>query len=258
VSLAPTRIVSLTAALTETLFAIGAQDRVVAVTDTCDFPAEARRLPNVGCWFEPDLDKLFDLRPDLVLGLETAHGRFRPMLEGQGMTVLLSNPATVEESLALIAELGDRLGDADRAQACVAGLRERLHRLDAKVAQIPEDRRPTVSRVLHLSEEGIIVAGPRSFQYDVIARAGGRNVSDHLPESYPKVGFAQFRAWDPAVVFFCGSDRTFVPRLRADEKWRTLRAVRDQRVYQFDCGLTCRTGPRIVDMAELLHDTLFA
>jgi len=126
------------------------------------------------------------------------------------------------------------------------------------VAQIPDDQRLTVSRVLHLSEEGIIVAGPRSFQYDVIARAGGRNVSGSLPESYPKVSFEQFRAWDPAVVFFCGSDRTFVPRLCANAQWQTLRAVRTQRVYQFDCGLTCRTGPRIVDMAELLHDTVYA
>ena len=252
------RIVSLTAALTETLFAIGAGLRVAGVTDTCDYPAEVRRLPNVGCWFEPDMEKLFALAPNLVLGLETAHARLRAEIEGRGAELLLVNPTTIDEALAVMAMLGELLGCTAGAQACIRGLRERLKRLDAAVACVEDSRRPTVSRVLDVSEDGLIVAGPLSFQYDVIARAGGRNVSGDLPEAYPKVSFERFRDWDPEVVFFCGSDRSFIPRLCADDQWRRLRAIRSGRVYQFDCALTCRTSPRIVDMAELLHRTFFS
>jgi iron complex transport system substrate-binding protein len=102
-----------------------------------------------------------------------------------------------------------------------------------------------------------MVAGPLSFQYDVISRAGGLNVSGEYQDAYPKVSWAQFQRWDPAMVFFCGYDPQFIPRLKADSKWQSLTAIKSDRLYQFDCALTCRTGPRIVDMAELLFSTLY-
>jgi iron complex transport system substrate-binding protein len=249
--------VSLTASLTETLFAIGVGNRIVGVTDTCDFPDEAREKPNVSCWFAPDLERLFALAPDLVLGLETAHTAIRSTLESEGISVILVNPATVEEALEVIAMLGVRLQAAERAQTCIWNLRSRLAQLDTKVARIPFSERHTVSRVLDIENDRFIVAGPLSFQYDVISRAGGRNVTGQIRETYPKVSFRQFRRWDPQMVFFCGYDRHFIPRFCADKKWRSLRAVQSGRVYQFDCALTCRTGPRILDMAELLFQTLY-
>jgi iron complex transport system substrate-binding protein len=255
--LPPQRIVSLAAALTETVFAIGAGDRVVGVTDTCDYPEAARKKPNVDCWFEPNLDKLDALEPDLVIGLETAHSSLRPALEAMDIPLLLVNPTTVEESLAVMAMLGEKLGAVETSRRCIDGLRERLSRLEEKVARIPVSQRPTVSRVLDIDGGEIIVAGPKSFQYDVIEHGGGCNVSGEIAESYPKVAFERFVDWDPEVVFFCGYDRTFVDRLCADDQWRRLQAVQARRVYQFDCALTCRTGPRIVDMAELLFTTLY-
>ncbi len=62
----PERIISLTPSLTEILFALEFGHRVVGVTDTCDYPAEVRDWPNVACWFDPDLEKLLTLKPDLV------------------------------------------------------------------------------------------------------------------------------------------------------------------------------------------------
>lgn len=251
------RIVSLTASMTETLFAIGAGTRVVGVTDTCDFPDTVREIPNIGCWFDPDFEKLFSLSPDLVLGLETAHSRFRPTVEDKGIHMLLVNPATVGEALDVMTMLGAMLQTSNEAQKCIANLQDRLVCLDSIVDRIPLAERHTVTRVLDFSTDGIIVAGPMSFQYDVISRAGGLNVTGAIEESYPKVSFEQLGRWDPEVVFFCGYDRSFIPRLCADDKWRLLQAVRSGRVYQFDCALTCRTGPRIVDMAELLFNTIY-
>jgi ABC-type Fe3+-hydroxamate transport system substrate-binding protein len=69
----------------------------------------------------------------------------------------------------------------------------------------PHVPRPThtVSRVLEWTEDWLIVAGPLFFQYDVITRAGGRNVTGMLPEAYQKILLSQFQVWDPEVVFFC-------------------------------------------------------
>ena len=251
------RIVSLTASLTEIIYALGLADRLAGVTDSCDYPQSAETKPNVGCWFEPDVAKLLALEPDLVLGSAAAHGRLMPDLEAKGIQVMLSDPCTVEEALAVMAGLGERLGAVEHAQACVHALQKRLQALDAKVKNIPLSNRITTARVLDLMNDRLIVAGPLSFQYDVIARGGGLNVSGQLHEAYPKVSFERFCRWDPEMVFFCGSDRAFIPRLANDPNWRRLQAVQSSRLYQFDCALTCRTGPRIVDMAELLFETLY-
>ena len=105
----PQRIIALTPSLTEILFALESGDRVVGVTDSCDYPAAVRDLPNVGCWFDPDLAKLLSLNPDLVLGLQTAHRQVKPELESLGIRFILVNPLTVEGAIADIARIGEIL-----------------------------------------------------------------------------------------------------------------------------------------------------
>ncbi|MBL6994713.1 ABC transporter substrate-binding protein, partial [Desulfobacula sp.] len=116
----------------------------------------------------------------------------------------------------------------------------------------------TISRVLDVENDNLIVAGSKSFQYDVIKCAGGINVTGGIDEAYPKVSFDQFKNWDPEIIFFCGSDKLWIEKIKGDLLWQNLRSVQKGRIYQFDCGLTCRTSPRIVDMAELLYKTLYA
>jgi iron complex transport system substrate-binding protein len=113
------RIVCLTASLTEIIYALGLADRLAGVTDTCDYPQSVETKPNVGCWFEPDVDKLLALEPDLVLGSAAAHDRLRPELESKGIQVMLSDPSTVEKALTVMVGLGERLGAVERARVCV-------------------------------------------------------------------------------------------------------------------------------------------
>jgi iron complex transport system substrate-binding protein len=253
------RIVSLTPSLTEILFALGLGDSVAGVTDACDYPREARQKPHVHSWFDPDMDRICDLGPDLILGLESAHGHLKTRFEErcEGVPFVLTHPSSVDQALEDIAFLGNLLGVPERARFLLAGLQRRLARVDDQVQRVSPDRRPTVSRVLEWTEDRLIVAGPLSFQYDVITRAGGRNVTVMLREAYPKISLSQFQVWDPEVAFFCGVDSRFILRLRQHPRWMSFRCAREGRVHRFDCGLTCRTGPRIVDMVELLHRTLY-
>jgi iron complex transport system substrate-binding protein len=251
------RIVSLAPAITEIIFALDSADRLVGVTDSCDYPDAAKQIPNVSCWFEPDLEKLMALEPDLVLGLETAHQQLQPELDGKGIHLILVHPTSVDAALEVVLGFGELLNASEAAEICVQNLRSRLAVLARKVAKIPEEKRITVCRVLDLVENRLIVAGPLSFQFDVISRAGGLNVTGQYRSAYPKVTWRQFQRWNPGMIFFCGYDRQFIPRLKADSKWLALKAGRNDMFYQFDCGLTCRTGPRIVDMAELLFNTLY-
>jgi iron complex transport system substrate-binding protein len=252
------RIVSLTPSITETLFALGVEGRIVGVTDACDYPPEANSKSHVCSWFDPDMDRIADLEPNLVLGLSTAHSRLEPLLKDRGIRLILFNPATVMDALADITHLGVLLGIVEAAESLVEGLKIRMGKLSVQVAQIKPEARLTVSRILDIDGEQLIVAGPKSFQYDVINQAGGINVTTDINEAYPTVSFQNFKTWDPDMIFLCGSDQSYISRLQADPQWQPLTAVRNEKIHQFDCGLTCRTGPRIVDMAELLFQTLYA
>ena len=253
----PQRIISLTPSLTELLFALKSGDRVCGVTDSCDYPAEVKNQPNVGCWFDPDLAKLFGLKPDTVIGLETAHAQLKQKIESQGIPVLLVNPTTVNDAIADISRVGKTLGAQEPAKKLVADLRCRLSAMDARVNGIATANKLTVCRILDMDDGRFHVAGPLSFQYDIITRAGGLNVTGAIHEAYPNITLTRLREWNPQVIFNCGFDLVTNPRLAGKQGWHSLRAVQTNRVFSFDCSLTCRTGPRIVDMVELLFKTLY-
>ncbi len=253
----PSRIVSLTPSITETLFALGAGEQIVGVTDACDYPPEANDKPHVCSWFDPDMERIRALEPDLVIGLETAHTKMQTVFEAEGIQLVLLNPVCMADALTDILDLGALLGLHQAARTMVDNLQERIDRITEQVRQIPPDKHLTVSRVLDVENDLLIVAGPKSFQFDVIACAGGINVTGDIDEAYPKITFEQFKGWDPKMIFFCGSDKRRILKIKADPAWQSLKAVRQDRIHQFDCGLTCRTGPRIVDMAELLYETLY-
>jgi iron complex transport system substrate-binding protein len=251
------RIISLTPSITETLFALGVADRLVGVTDACDYPPEANAKSHVCSWFAPDMGRITALEPDLVLGLSTAHQHLLPLLINRNIRLVLFNPVTVDHALSDIISLGTFLGINETAELLVQDLNRRVKKLAGKVRQIKPQERLTVSRVLDIEGENLIVAGPKSFQYDVIKKAGGKNVTTAINEAYPTVSFQSFKTWNPDMIFLCGTDQNYISRLQTDPLWKSLAAIENGKIYQFACGLTCRTGPRIVDMAELLFQTLY-
>ncbi len=253
----PERIVSLTPSLTEILFALDLGQCVCGVTDSCDYPVKVADLPNVGCWFDPDLAKLFALKPDLVLGLETAHRQLKPKIELQGTAVLLVNPTTVEEAITDIMRIGAKQDVRNRSEKLATALRTRLSAVDAMVNAMAESHKLTVCRILDMDNGRFHVAGPLSFQYDIITRAGGLNVTAATGAAYPSISLSRLHQWNPQVIFNCGFDLGTNPALRGTQEWQSLQAVQSGRLYTFGCELTCRTGPRIVDMVELLFRTLY-
>jgi iron complex transport system substrate-binding protein len=254
----PQRIISLTPSLTEILFALEFGHSVVGVTDSCDYPTEVKNLPNVACWFDPNIERLLALKPDLVLGLQTAHQQLKPELESRGIRFILVNPLTVDQAIADIARFGEILGAHEVANRLISSLCARLSVIGTRLDKIDAESRQTVCRILDMDDGRFHVAGPLSFQYDIISRAGGQNVTCSKKEAYPKITLTQLREWNPQVIFNCGFDLSAIDAITGKPEWRSLKAVESGNVFRFDCALTCRTGPRIVDMVELLFKTLYS
>lgn len=107
-------------------------------------------------------------------------------------------------------------------------------------------------RIMHW--EPLITVGPGSFQHDVIELAGGINIAADGPAPYFVVQPYQIQRQNPEVIFFC--EPKISKALEQDSHWREVGALRLGQIHTFDCGLTCRSGPRIVDMVEQLAQVL--
>jgi len=242
----PERIVSLSPALTEIVFALGRGDRLAGVTDFCDFPPEARELPKMGGFSNPSLETVLDAGPDLVLISKNA-GNQRPGLAmiDAGLNVLVVPSATFDDTFVAIRTVGEAIG-ADPAPL-IADLESRL---ESVRAGLPENGRPRVAFLVSL--EPLILAGPDTLPGQALAHAGGRAAFDL--NGYPRIGLESLIEAEPDAILFASMD----PK-DADEservaqwfaRWPSLRTDEPGRLQVFDASRILRPGPRLAEGVE--------
>lgn len=251
------RIISLAPTQTEIIAALGRASRLIGVSDNCDYPPEVLSIPTYGSWYAPDLGNVIRSRPDLVCTFGRHQEEVAGALRDEGLRVYHSAPATVEESLRTFEELSRLLGCRDAARELLAGLVRRLDAVKDRVGRLNERDRPRVLRIMNW--QPLVTIGPGAFQHDVIEVAGGRNAFAEAEVPYLVVEDRVAQEKDPQVIFYC--EEFITEAIGKDVGWCVVDAVKTGRLLVFDCGLTCRSGPRIVDMVEglagAMHPTLF-
>jgi iron complex transport system substrate-binding protein len=255
---APARIISLVPSVTEILYSIGAQDRLVGVTDFCDYPPQARRKPHVGGMLAPSLEGMVSLKPDLVVATNAGNRQETfDQLERLRIPVYVVNPVTVADVLDLIGRLGRLTERGEAADRAAAGLRERVRAVAARLEGRP---RPRVLYVLW--PDPLMVPGRGSLVSELIRLAGGESVTADGGEGYPRYSLEAALARNPEIIVLAshGSERTPPGR----DSWQRLRqvpAIAAGRLYTIDGNLTHRYGPRIVDglerLARFIHPEAF-
>jgi iron complex transport system substrate-binding protein len=254
----PRRIVSLVPSVSETLFAIGAQDALVGVTDFCDYPPAARRKPRVGGMLAPSLETLVGLRPDLVVATPSGNREETFTELGRlGIPVYLVDPVRVADVLDLIARLGALTGrDAEAAQLA-ARLGARVKAVSDRVAPFP---RPRVLYVLW--PDPLVVPGRGTLVSELLSLAGADSVSAGAGQGYPRYSLEAAVAASPEVIILASHGAGQGPVAR--EKWgrfSALPAIRAGRLYTVSGDLLHRYGPRVVDgleqIARLIHPEAF-
>lgn len=251
------RVVSLAPSATEMLFAIGAQRELVGVSIADDYPPAAKKLPKVGSFSGPDLERIVAVRPELVVA---AYGNPRDLpdrLRRLHLPVYVSNPMTVAGVLRDMIDLGALTGQQSPARRVVRGLRERLRRVAARLR-----RQPPVRTLVVIWDEPLTVAGGKSFIQDILRLAGGTNAAAGLSAAYPTLDPERLRAMDPQVVIFpVAGDPSRVERLKRRPGFRQTRAAPADRFFSLNPDWLMRPGPRVVDgveaAARLLHPAAF-
>jgi len=251
---AVTRIVSLSPSTTETLFVIGAGDRVVGRSRYCDWPGEVTKLPQVGGYVDPSFEAILALRPDLVTGARGPAGAtMTERLEQRGIRTFFPVTESFAEIDAMIVGLGERTGHVVEAK-------EKVTAIDARVAAIAKvlEGKPRPKVVLVFGLEPLSVAGPASFADEMIRRAGGVNAITE-GGGYPTLGIERVITLDPDVVVNAAiAEAHGNERIGKDTPgWAKVRAVAQGRVVPIADESVLRPGPRIADglasLARAIH-----
>ena len=254
-----TRVVSLAPSVTEIVYALGAAELLVGVTDSCDYPKEALKKPKTGGFYAPNFEVILTLRPDLILATSIEGGReetFRG-IESFRVPVYVVRPVDVRSVLDSIERIGRLLG---RAEAGLRLSRDMQTEVDGIGRAVGGRRAPRVLYVLWGNP--LIVPGRDTLISDLIRLAGGESVSRGETAAYPRFSAEEAVARRPEVIVLAQhGDATVDQRLREWEHLTLLPAVRQGRVHQIDGDLTHRPGPRVIEslrrLARMFHPDVF-
>jgi len=256
------RIASLAPSVTEILYAIDAQDSLVAVSNQCDAPLAAKLKPKIGNFNRPDLEKARELRPDIVLFAEYVKREDLEALEKIGIKAVVLSSRDLADLSATIRLVGRIAGRVEKAEAVAAALDRTVAEISGKVAALPLERRPGV----YIEVDGpsaIYAVGSGSFMGDVVRVAGGRNVFEQRPGPYIRLTDDEIIRASPEVILI---DHPFQYKVGVSKRpgWADIPAVKNGKVYDgtdYDMVAFNRASPRVGqslrEIARLLHPELF-
>jgi iron complex transport system substrate-binding protein len=248
------RIISLAPHATELLFDVGAGGRVVGVSQGSDYPPAATRIPRVGGASGLDIERIVQLRPDLVVAWASGNSRLAvERLIDMGIPVYFSEPRRLEDVATSLERLGRLAGTESVAYAAAHAFNSRLQQLRAQYAH-----RATVTVFYEIWNSPLLTVNGEHMISHVIELCGGRNVFADVPVLTPQVGVEAVLARDPQAIVASAIGGRRPPWLDDWRRWPWLAAVRSGNLYFIDSDLMNRQTPRILDGAERLCGQLEA
>lgn len=250
----PRRIVSVSPACTEILFALGLGDEVVGVTEYCDYPDEALGKPKIGTFTSPNLEAILAQDPDLVLAAAGVQDDMVERMVSVGLNVYVVNPATFGDTVAVIRNVGALTGTEKEAEAVAVDMEERAAVIAGKV-DAERDAGKVPPKVFYeiFYENNVWTAGSDSIISDLIGLAGGDNLGDADSSDYYEFSVESLIAGNPDVYLVGSGSMASPGDITAREGWGRIDAVRNGRVYVMPEDLVYRTGPRLIEGLESIY-----
>ena len=257
----PTRIVSLVPSVTESVYALGGQARLVGRSDWCDHPPAAREKPSVGGMINPSIEMIVALKPDLVFATDEGNREETIVqLRRLGIPIYLVHAHRVDQMLDMVTRVAGLIERREAAAPLVAAIRQRIESVRARVAPLP------TPRVLYvLWPEPLIVPGRASILTELIDIAGGSSITAGDGDAYPRFSLEAVVARAPDVIILADhSTGTSTAGRPVPEQWQRLAsvpAIKAGRLHSADLSILHRYGPRVPDgletLARIIHPEAF-
>ncbi len=266
----PNKIVSLAPSATEIAFALGLDEKVVAVSDYCDYPYNfsawiaAGNMTSIGDFSNPNMEVIASLAPDLIIATGGVQAETVDTLRALNYKVIVLNPSNVSGVLKNIELVGNATGKIDEAKTLIASLNSRIDAVANTVAGAVST--PKVYYEVYYETTSAWTIGSLAYQNELIEKAGGTNLFGDQQKDYYQYQVEALIARNPDVIVLPASGMgtgslQSLDAVKARPAWDTTNAVKNDRLYQIDSNLIERSGPRVVDaieqLAEFFHPELF-
>ncbi|RKD29089.1 ABC transporter substrate-binding protein [Thermohalobacter berrensis] len=252
----PMRIISLAPSHTEILFKLGLGDRVVGVTNYCDFPKEAKEKEKIGDLMNINVEKIIELEPDLVIQYGEGKEEINNQIRQAGIALLSYEPESIQEVIDLIKEIGKITGAQRAAELTTI---EMTSKRDYIIEKVKDAKKPKV--FYEVWDDPLMAAGPGSFIDELITLAGGENIAKDAKGKYPQFSLEKLIERNPQVYLGAKEEGKTVEQIKTREGYEIIDAIKNDRVYLLEPNIISRPGPRIVDgleiMAKTIHPELF-
>ncbi|TDX53003.1 ABC transporter substrate-binding protein [Orenia marismortui] len=255
----PTRIISLAPSNTEILFELGLAEEVVGVSQYADYPEAATKITKVGTIKGINLERILQLRPDLVLASGITPKDLVFKLEQFGIKVIGFNPKSIDEIIDSISLIGKATGQVEEASRLTTKMRDKIE----KISQIVADE-PRLKVFYEVWQEPLYTAGPGTYVDDLIYLAGGINIAHDAKGVWPQYNLEVLLAKNPDVYLLSnhGVEGKFSKEVvKERENFGNIKAIKQGRIYILNPDIVNRAGPRIIialeKIAKAIHPELF-
>ncbi len=253
--MAAERIVSLSATATEMLYALGAEDQIVAVDNFSNYPQAAADFATKIDAFEPSVEAIAELDPTVVL-LTYDPGDLQAQLEKLGIKVWIgAAAATLDDSYAQITELGDLTGKADEASALVESMKSEIESTITSM-ELPD---APVSYYYELDNTFYSLTS-NTFIGQLMSRFMLQNIADtaEAGNDYPQLSAESIVSSNPQMIFLADTKccEQTAETVAARAGWDVIDAVKNGNVVELDDDIASRWGPRVVDLVKVVAEAV--
>lgn len=253
--MAAERIVSLSATATEMLYALGAEDQIVAVDNFSNYPQAAADFATKIDAFEPSVEAIAELDPTVVL-LTYDPGDLQAQLEKLGIKVWIgAAAATLDDSYAQITELGDLTGKADEASGLVESMKSEIESTITSM-ELPD---APVSYYYELDNTFYSLTS-NTFIGQLMSRFMLQNIADtaEAGNDYPQLSAESIVSSNPQMIFLADTKccEQTAETVAARAGWDVIDAVKNGNVVELDDDIASRWGPRVVDLVKVVAEAV--
>jgi ABC-type Fe3+-hydroxamate transport system substrate-binding protein len=239
----PHRVICLMPSVTDIVFALGAADDVVGISDYTKYPAAALKKPSVGDLIKPSIETILSLHPDLVIGFQGPM-EVTDQLDRVGIPIFLVDAHGIAGILHSVETIGHALNRTPQADALVHSLQQRVDAVRARTKGL------RAARVfMPIWYDPITTIGKNAFITEIIEAAGGRSVTDDLPSDWPQISMEVVLERAPDALLLVRGGKTTLQVLQGRPGWSSMAAIKAQRVYYVDDRINF-ASPIAIDALE--------
>ena len=256
----PGRIISLAPANTEILFALGLGEKVVGITNVCNYPPQTKEKERIGDYSNPNLEKIIELEPDLILASHGNPTELIDRLERLDYVVIVLKPESIDDVISSINMVGRVTGKMRESAGLTGKMEGRIKATLSKIGNLVENDKPRVLYVVWYKP--LWTAGSGTFIDELIQKAGGTNIAGDIA-GWPQMNLETVIEKNPQVIVvgYSEDQPELIQAVRNESTLDQTDAFENNEIHTMDTDIVSRTGPRIVDaleeMARIIHPELF-